>query len=124
MILHFQHHKEGRDFSKRPVTGNYTNVYVYIRITKFKHSIYNNEGDGRNDYHFSLEYKGDKKELATSVNKACNSDLLYYHEDSCELRLYKSTFPEILDEMPSESYMPKVYNTTDSTRLVEIIKYI
>lgn len=122
MILHFQHHKEGRDFSKRPVTGNYTDVHVYINITKFKHSIYNNDGDGRNNYHFLLEYKGDKKELVTLVNKACNSDLLYYHEDSCELRLY-STFPEILDEMPSESYMPKVYDS-NPTRLVEIIKHI
>ena len=118
MIIHIQHHKEGRDFSKRPVTGNYTDCHVYININKFNYSLYGNN-DPRTDYYFNLEYKGDKKELVESVNTMCNSNILYLHEDSNQLWLHRRCFPEILEQLPSENYMPKVY-TTNPTRLVEI----
>lgn len=118
MIIHIQHHKEGRDFSKRPVTGNYTDCHVYININKFKYSIYSNN-DPRANYSFLLEYKGDKTELVESVNNMCNSNILYLHENG-ELWLTKSCFPEILEQLPSENYIPKVYDT-NPTRLVEIL---
>ena len=119
MILHFQHHKEGRNFSTRPVTGNYTDCHVYLNIIKFKYSRYG-EGDPRNNYHFLLEYKGNKAELAEKVNIMCNNSILYYHESSNELWLSKSCFPEILTELPSKQHMPCVYSSNPA-RLVEIL---
>ena len=121
MIIHIQHHKEERDFSVRPVTGNYVDCHIYITINRFKLSQYSGE-DARKDYPFHIEYTGDKKSLMNSVNEQCDGKILFYHEESCELRIHKSYFPEVLEEMPSENWLPAFY-PTNPTRLVKILKH-
>lgn len=120
MIIHFRHHKEGRNFNVRPVTGNFTDVHIFIEAKRFRYSPYS-EGEFKN-YPFSFDYKNKEHALALveTVNDACNSIVLIYSDYNNEIRMVNK-FPEVLDEMPSEYDMPKAYATNPS-RLVEIIE--
>lgn len=120
MVLHIQHHKENRDFSVRPVTGNYTDVHLFININRFKYSPYS-DGEFK-DYPFAFDYKRkiDALALIETVNSACNSIVLIYSDYNSELRM-RSNYPELLDKMPEDYDLPRAYSTNPN-RLVEIIK--
>ena len=119
MIIHFKHHKENRNFQVRPVTGNYTDLNVFINTKRFKYSPYT-DGEFK-DYPFSFSYinKEHALTLVKTINDACNSIVIIYNDYNNEIRMVNN-FPEILDEMPSKYDMPRAYPTNPS-RLVEII---
>ena len=122
MIVHLKHHKEGRNFKVRPVTGNYTNCHIYIKTNEFRYSPHSEGEFKRYDFGFKYGRTEDALNLVKEVNEKCGDIILKYDEDNHLVRAYDYTFPEITDEMPSESRLPKVYET-NPTRLVEILIY-
>lgn len=120
MIIHIRHHKEARNFKVKPVTGNFTDVHVYINTKRFKYSPYS-DGEFKN-YPFAFAYNNKEHALALveKVNNACNSIVLIYSDYNNEIRM-ANKFPEVLDQMPADYDMPRAY-TTNPNRLVEIIE--
>ena len=115
MILHISYHKEGRDFSVRPVTGNYTDIHFYIAIKELRYSPYS-QGEYEK-YHFAATVDS-AREVVKKINSTTNTILAVVGEDTTEVRISRNLFPKVLSEMPS--HLPQYY-PTNPTRLVEIV---
>ena len=116
MILHISYHKEERDFSVRPVTGTYSDINFYVKITELKYSPYAN-GDYKN-YHFAA-IVDNAREVAEKINSTANTMLAIVGEGTNEIRFSRNLFPKVLAQMPTN--FPKYY-PSNPERLVEIMK--
>ena len=133
MILHFEHHKEGRTSHKDPSTGNYvtvgkyTNCYIYIPIDEFDIRVYNNNDKGDN-YHywfyvdFTVLSPKVVKDIIKTVNNVLKFEALYIRPDHSGVFLHKQYYPKVLKDMPDEHFMPREHETNPK-RLVEILKF-
>jgi len=116
MILHISYHKEGRDFSVRPVTGNYTDVHFYITIEELRYSPCSQEKYEKYKFAITID---NAKEVVEKINSTAGATLAIIGESVNEIRISSNLFPKVLAEMPSR--LPQYY-PTNPTRLVEIVE--